>query len=62
VPKPLAAISRKPKQETFGLIPDDGFVSLIRLTPTERIENDEPRAASEPKGPLAAFKAYPEDD
>jgi len=31
IPKALAAINRKPKQETFGLIPDDGFVSTLSL-------------------------------
>jgi len=28
LPAPLGTINRKPKQETFGLIPDDGFVSI----------------------------------
>ena len=30
LPAPLGTINRKPKQETFGLIPDDGFVSEVK--------------------------------
>ena len=28
IPAPLGSINRKPKQETFGLIPDDGYREL----------------------------------
>ena len=50
IPAALGAINRKPKQETFGLIPDDGFVSetftilnqpLNTLVNAERTQNDE---------------------
>jgi hypothetical protein len=29
IPAALNTINRKPKQETFGLIPDDGFRELL---------------------------------
>jgi hypothetical protein len=29
IPKPLASITRRPKQVTAGIIPDDGFVRKI---------------------------------
>jgi hypothetical protein len=43
MPKPLGTISRLPKQNTDGLIPDDGFVSkkyiLMFSWPIERIKD-----------------------
>jgi hypothetical protein len=33
--KPLGRIDRKPKQETFGLVPDDGFRELKTIKNTE---------------------------
>ena len=38
IPAPLGAINRKPKQETFGLIPDDGFREL-KTTNQQEIQN-----------------------
>ena len=38
IPAPLNTINRKPKQETFGLIPDDGFRELL-TTNNERLKN-----------------------
>lgn len=38
IPAPLGAIYRKPKQETFGLIPDDGFREL-KTTNQSDIQN-----------------------
>ena len=38
LPQPLGAFHRKPKQETFGLIPDDGFRELL-TTNSDRMKN-----------------------
>ena len=38
IPAPLGAISRKPVQETFGLIPDDGFREL-KTTAQQEVVN-----------------------
>lgn len=38
IPAPLGAIARKPKQETFGLIPDDGFRELKTTAQQEVID------------------------
>ena len=38
LPAPLGAINRKPKQETFGLIPDDGFREL-KTTNQQDLQN-----------------------
>ena len=31
LPKPLGAIKRVPKHDSTGIIPDDGFVRIIKL-------------------------------
>ena len=33
LPKPLGALSRLPKHDSAGVIPDDGFVSLEKVKP-----------------------------
>jgi hypothetical protein len=38
LPAPLGCIKRKPKQETTGLIPDDGFRELLTVN-QERMKN-----------------------
>ncbi len=69
LPAPLGTIKRKPKQETTGLIPDDGFVSIQILSqvvtdilPLERTENDQSTGHSKPKGACAQREARPAHD
>jgi len=38
LPAPLGAIKRKPKQETTGLIPDDGFRELKTINQTHTVD------------------------
>lgn len=46
--KPLGRIDRKPKQETFGLIPDDGFRELKTIKDTEMPNPSVHRAKQKP--------------
>ena len=63
VPKALGVYNRRPKQETFGLIPDDGFVSLLKLThPIEGTQDDQLGVASRAKGPPPAVQASVAND
>ena len=63
LPKPLGCISRLPKQNTTGIIPDDGFVrNYDDLLFLERIGDFKADIAVESDRPQSAGKASNAND